>query len=374
MSTYNMSSSAYQCNDGYAVESSSSDITSTFDYADGGSESYARVLGPTRTHQQNWRPPRRPNNSPSSERQTPEQRSLIARNQQEKFQQLTETNKKLSCVFYILVAFCVLLLVVYVGVVVLIFAAHSKLEDSNRRSTGAASGVGEQYGGSRSRYPFCVREDDLDDNMGDVIKRMERENNPKTGEVCFKDLKWVPELILRVNSSVQDRATGVEQKHKRMQADLEKVNRTHRDAPNGTLKWNKAGMDSSGCRGLRFNMTSGELIIRESGHYFVYSQVTFKKNTRNTVIHRVVKNYRDWSKENNHRNLLTSNQGSSSFLQGVFPLIVNDTLAVQVTNVSELWTDSGRFTYFGAYLLRTGVEPAALPGIAPTEQLARKYL
>nr|KAG5685779.1 hypothetical protein BaRGS_002098 [Batillaria attramentaria] len=107
---------------------------------------------------------------------------------------------------------------------------------------------------------------------------------------------------------------------------------------------------------MTINSRTGEVVVKESGSYFVFSQVTFKSQhgggPQQGVYHRLVKNHRDESK-GGKKILLSATQGPASYLQGFFRLIENDTLAVDAP-ADELNKDNnGKLIYFGAYLVRT---------------------
>ncbi|KAL8625587.1 hypothetical protein ACOMHN_014675 [Nucella lapillus] len=308
---------------------------------------------------------------------------------------LERSNQRMTLIFRILVVVCILIVFAYAVTIIFLVISLSRMNsDQSSGSWRSRESAGRQGASSSSDgEQYCVHENEIEEfksiwdpedqkSMMDLLKDTAGgfTYDSRTGRFCFTSLQWVPQIMGKIHSRVQESVSYIESQQEKINETVNRYTSTNNSVSKCTttekdpahpayavyahyfifVNHSKCGegpvtprpvrlthVDSKMSTSERINVdsTSGRFTVIRPGFYFVYSHLLFCDDK--TKVHRVIR-----IRNMKSSTLMESMQGSASYLQGVFRLLKNDQL---VLNASVNWLDGQRerVSYFGTYLIRT---------------------
>ncbi|XP_076454237.1 uncharacterized protein LOC143289189 [Babylonia areolata] len=325
---------------------------------------------------------------------------------------LERSTRRLRKIFHLLVTLCIIVVLVYLGVIAVLLNRLRLMDSvplfSSSASTPAQRSASQGGSQQRSGIPVadperdCVHEEEMrrfreiwdaqeEEDVMDTVKRLgEFVYNSGSRLYCFKSMKWVPHIMGKMNSRVQYSISVIESEQERINnviGNNTAANASHNQCTDkrgpsqeepadhtnsvfahfflddqrpyvtservSTLRWSQEGQKSSSRSGVNVVSSTGLVTIRTSGFYFLYTHLVFRdRDSKSKSKDPQLLHHVVRTRNGMDTFLLESVQGGTSLLQGVFELRQDDQLRVKASK-DNLDTSRNKMSYFGMYLIRT---------------------
>ena len=115
----------------------------------------------------------------------------------ENCKKLEASNRTMRCIFWVLVTACVLVILVYLGLIVFLVASLHELGKSPSTQKNQKNCVGE-----KQVEEFWTSYDNKNENVQDFLKKIAGfKYSSSEKRYCFENLTWVPRLMGKVRLS-----------------------------------------------------------------------------------------------------------------------------------------------------------------------------